>query len=339
MSVMKSVFLFYFLPVAFCHAGEGRQVVKIVKENADCAHAVYVTDSVVFCPDSPRGAGNILEIKDNAADDPLHFEMEHNTVWYKYVVPENGQLTFDLVPEDANDDYDFMLYKWEGGDLGAKIMTKQAEPLRSCISRNDESIKGMTGLKTDCELPNYIHSGKGGSYVRHLDVSKGDVYYLLVDNVYANGNGHTLRFHMKAVAPGELYVGKMIPFEHITFKDSDDEFKKGSEKDLDSLYRFLVQHPNLKVEIQGHTNVTGSNHPVRIHGKPPYTSFQLSQRRAVVIAEYLIKRGIAAERIRTRGYGSTRKKVEHPKTIRENIMNVRAEVMIISLDYKPASGN
>ena len=321
-------------------APEGKvQLIKtILKENADCAHAIYVTDSIVFSPHSPRGVGNELEIKNNVPDDPKYFENEHNTVWYKYVVPEDGQLTFDIIPVDQDNDYDFMLYKWDGGDFRAKVLSKKIEPVRSCISRNDKKLQSMTGLWIDSQLPSYIHSGEGASYVRYIDVSEKDVFYLLVDNVYPNGNGHTVKFHLKPFVPGELHIGQEITFSKITFKDSDDEFRKGSEKDLDSLYRFLVYYPTVKIEVQGHCNQTGDNNPIRQPGKPAYNVFELSQRRAVVIVEYLVKRGIDPVRLVPRGYGSSKKKIENPKTIKENIMNVRAEIKILSLDYRQETG-
>jgi outer membrane protein OmpA-like peptidoglycan-associated protein len=312
---------------------DGVQVIrKILKENADCDHTILVTDSIVFSPNSPQGSGNALEIQGNASNDPKFFEKEHNTIWYRYIAPDNGQLTFDIIPVSKNDDYDFMLYKFKGTDLQTKVITKILQPVRSCISRNDKKNNSMTGLKLDDKLPAYIHSGEGASYVKYIDVNKNDVFYLLVDNVYGNGNGHTVKFHLKPVASGELYIGQEISFESITFKDSDDEFKKGSEKGLDSLFQFLVHYPNIKVEIQGHVNSIGNNAPVHIPGKPHYTALELSQRRADVIAEKLIKKGISPERLTTRGYGNTRPKVTHPKTIKENIMNVRAEIVILSLN-------
>ena len=42
-----------------------------------------------------------------------------------------------------------------------------------------------------------MHSGLGDSYSKALTVNKGEVYYLVLDNVYENGKGHTLIIHLK----------------------------------------------------------------------------------------------------------------------------------------------
>jgi outer membrane protein OmpA-like peptidoglycan-associated protein len=310
---------------------QGQIVKNILKENADCTTPIVVTDSVVFSPHTPKGTGNEMEISNNQADDPMYFENEHNTVWYKYSAQETGQLTFDIIPVDINDDYDFMLFKFDGGDFRSKVVSKKIKPIRTCISRNDKKIKSMTGLSPNGSLESYIHSGEGSSYVKCINVQKGETYYLLVDNVYSNGNGHTIRFHLKTFNPGDLFVGLQINLDHVTFIDSEDQFQPGSgyQKSLDSLYHLLVKNPNIKIEIQGHVNTSGSVGP-----GSKFTPQQLSEMRAKAVSDYLIKKGIDPGRLVTRGYAGTRPIIAHPKTVKEFTMNIRAEIVILSLDYK-----
>jgi outer membrane protein OmpA-like peptidoglycan-associated protein len=316
---------------------QGQIIEKILKENADCANPIIVKDTIVFSPYSPKGNGNELEIFGNPEDDLLYFENEHNTVWYKFFAWETGQLTFDIIPVDPNDDYDFMLYKWSGGDFRAKVMNKKIKPVRACISRNDKKLESRTGLLLDESLPPFVHSGEGTSYVKYFNVRKGETYYLLVDNVYNNGNGHTIHFHYKPVKPGELYIGHSFIMANVTFKDSDTEFKPGTgyERSLDSLYNFLIDNPGVKIEIQGHVNTAGKGDgPTQLPGKPSYTDLQLSQERARVIYKFLVKKGIDPERLNAQGYAGLRKRIQEPLTIKECYMNIRIEVLIISLDYK-----
>lgn len=311
--------------------GNLQLIQTIKKENADCGHPITVNDTVLFSPNSPIGTGNEFEIKGHAADDPMYFEQEHNTVWYRYVAPDAGQLTFDIIPVSQEDDYDFMLYKWEGGDLRTKMQNGQIKPVRSCISRNDKALKSMTGLKCDPELPSYIHSGNGPSYVRYIDVEKGNIFYLLVDNVSPNGKGHTIRFHLHTPQPGELMVGQKFIFDKIGFLDGDIKFRDNAAPALDSLYRFMVHHPTIKVEIDGHTNI--GSFLVPINGQYP-DAMALSGYRAKAIAGYLVDRGIDPKRLMTKGYGFSKLIVPNPRTIKENKMNVRAEIVILSLDYR-----
>ncbi len=330
---VKSIFINNFYGKNKYH---GQIVEKILKENADCTNPVLITDTVIFCPNTPKGKGNEIEIFDNKPDDQLYFETEHNTIWYKFIASQTGQFTFDLIPESKDDDYDFMLFKYTGGNFQSKIINKQVKPVRTCISRNDKKINGMTGLFIDLELPLYVHSGEGVSYVKYINVQKGETYYLLVDNVYNKGNGHTILLHYKPFKQGELYVGQKNVLTNVTFKDSDDEFRPGTKyvEAIDSLYKFLSDNPGIKMEIQGHVNASAGNSPTQISGKPQHTDLELSQLRAEAVCKILYKKGVDPERLIPQGYAGTRKKIALPKTKEECYMNIRIEVLILSLDYK-----
>ena len=307
--------------------GRGVQLIKtIAKENADCTSPIVVRDSIVFSPNSPKGCGNIIEIKDNKPDDSLYFENEHNTLWYKFTTKNSGNLTFDIIPLSQNDDYDFILYRYMGKDFSSKVVNKQIKPLRTCISRNDKKLKSMTGLSLDESSKGHIHSGIGASYVKYVRVKKGDVFYLLIDNVYNSGSGHSIRFHYKTFAPGELYVGLTLPLGDIKFIDSDYAFKRGSEKGLDALYKFLVTNPRIKIQIDGHVNSARGNIVSN------YTELELSQKRAEAIYDFLRKKKIDPKRLSTMGYGSRKMIFPNAQNSQEMKMNIRAEITIVSLD-------
>lgn len=306
----------------------GQLVPTILKENADCMSPVLIHDTVVFSPNTPIGTGNELEILNNAPTDELYFENEHNTVWYKFYAKEDGLLTFDIIPVDPNDDYDFMLYRYNGGDFHSKVLSKQIKPIRTCISRNDTSIQGKTGLSLNEPTRFFIHSGPAQSYVKYIAVKKGELFYLLVDNVYINGNGHMLKFHYTPYDPDKMYVGRSMVVSNVMFKSDEPEFKPGYKKGLDSLYLFLKNNPNLKVEIQGHVNSGLRAHVIK------YPPLELSELRAEAIYNYLINKGISAERLTHAGYADWKKKIELPITTKEYRMNILADILILSLDYK-----
>ncbi len=315
-------------------AGKGIQLIKnILKENADCSGAIIDFDSILYSPNSPKGGGNISEIKDNKHDDTLYFENEHNTIWYKFIAKENGNLTFDIIPVNQNDDYDFILYRYNGNDFSSKVITKEIKPLRTCISRNDKKIKSMTGLTLNESAKRYIHSGPGSSYVKYVRVKKRDILYLLVDNLNNNGDGHSIRFHYKTFAKGELYVGELIPFKSIKFMSNDYYFKPNAEGGLDSLYQFMTGNPTIKIEIQGHVN-SAHGDIVQVREGERYTELQLSQKRAEAIYNFLVSKGIDCKRIACIGFGSTRMLIPNARTPKDCQTNIRAEIVITSFDYK-----
>lgn len=150
--------------------------------------AATIRDSIgpVF---SPQGWGNKLEIKGYQLGDPMFIEQEHNTVWYKFTIPYDAVLEFDIVPIYPEDDFDYMLFNYSGPAFCQTIIDDEAVPVRSNISRKNVEVQGYTGLKEGA-IEEYVPSGPGDSYSRALNVKKGQMYYLLVDNPFRENRGH-----------------------------------------------------------------------------------------------------------------------------------------------------
>lgn len=69
----------------------------------------------------------------------------------------------------------------------------------------------------------------------------------------------------------------------------------GSKPVLDNVAAELKQNPGMKVELQGHTDSTGS---------APH-NLELSQRRAEAVRDYLVGAGVPAAQLTARGYGQS----------------------------------
>ena len=76
----------------------------------------------------------------------------------------------------------------------------------------------------------------------------------------------------------------------------------------------------MKVTIQGHTDDVGDN----------AYNLDLSKKRAKTVRDYLISKGIAADRIRSEGYGETRPVQKGTDEISRQ-MNRRVEFEILAL--------
>ena len=82
-------------------------------------------------------------------------------------------------------------------------------------------------------------------------------------------------------------------YEDIKFDTGSATIKAASFPVLAEIATVLKQNPNLKVEIQGHTDSRGSL----------ALNERLSQQRAEAVRDYLMGQGIASERLTARGYG------------------------------------
>jgi large repetitive protein len=107
--------------------------------------------------------------------------------------------------------------------------------------------------------------------------------------------------------------------KRIQFKSGAAVLIKKSYKILDRIANMLRNNPRVKlVRIEGHTDDRGRAR----------TNQRLSQSRAATVRDYLVKRGVARNRLTAVGYGETRPKV--PNTSRKNRgFNRRVEFIIV----------
>jgi len=84
---------------------------------------------------------------------------------------------------------------------------------------------------------------------------------------------------------------------------------------LNEVVAILKNNPNLWMEIQGHTDSTGSaDH-----------NYELSRNRAMTVMNYLISKGVSADRLTSTGYGET-KPVSNNDTEEGKSLNRRVEL-------------
>ena len=92
-------------------------------------------------------------------------------------------------------------------------------------------------------------------------------------------------------------VGATVTRRNISFSDPcQAKLSPNSKKALDSIYRFLVKNPQMKIEVGVHA------------GRPCYkcgSCANPTQNGADAIKDYLVKKGIEKRRIAATGYGQT----------------------------------
>jgi outer membrane protein OmpA-like peptidoglycan-associated protein len=130
-------------------------------------------------------------------------------------------------------------------------------------------------------------------------------------------------FYGKQARSGDIYldpiiVGHSITIENILFEKSTSILLISSYESLDQLALFLIQNPNIEIELIGYTSSEGE----------PHANQQLSENRAIAVKEYLIGKGVDSERMRTSGYGSSKPLFKND-TEEHRALNRRVEYKII----------
>lgn len=172
----------------------------LTQDNGDCIGAISISDSIYYQASAVRGFGNKLEIKENPSDHTQWFEREHHTTWYKFRSPATTILTFDIIPDNVQDDIDFLLFEGAVPGICDKVALKQVAPVRSNISRNDLADGSRCGLRKDAP-EQFIRSGVGASYSSAIAVKQGDLFYLVIDYQDRPLAGYTIRFHYDPPPP------------------------------------------------------------------------------------------------------------------------------------------
>lgn len=172
----------------------------LTQDNGDCTGAISISGLEYHQPHAVRGFGNKLEIKENPREHHQWFEREHHTTWYKFRVPHSTTLTFDIIPDNIEDDIDFLLFEGNVPGICDKVASKQVTPVRSNISRNNREMQSMCGLSKGAP-DQFVRSGVGSSYSRAIEVEAGALFYLVIDYQERARAGYTIRFNYDPPVP------------------------------------------------------------------------------------------------------------------------------------------
>jgi len=148
-----------------------------------------------------------------------------------------------------------------------------------------------------------------------------------VCKVMAEAVGYEIGFHPVEVLPGvktALNIKMIKPRMSIALMDIKFDFGKAVIKPesyhiLDDAAAVISNHPNIRVEVQGHTDAVGSGE----------SNMKLSYLRASAVRQYLIERhDIDPTRLIPMGYGESRP-IASNKTIEGRDQNRRVEFLLL----------
>ncbi|HYC84595.1 MAG TPA: OmpA family protein [Chryseosolibacter sp.] len=144
----------------------------------------------------------------------------------------------------------------------------------------------------------------------YLLIIQGDDFFRMEEIFFMDGD-------MEINREAEPIESK-IAFESLEFENGKADILPAMHQDLDKLANFMIDHPNFKLFISGHTDSQGSE----------VSNLRLSQARADAIKAYLIYQfNIDAERIEAHGYGSS-KPIVAESSEEERKLNRRVEFEI-----------
>jgi outer membrane protein OmpA-like peptidoglycan-associated protein len=112
--------------------------------------------------------------------------------------------------------------------------------------------------------------------------------------------------------------GKSFVLNNIYYQTGSDELFPESIIVLNEFAFFLKDHPEMKIEIQGHTDNTGN----------AQENIELSQKRAEKVIQFLQEKGVDKANIRAKGYGAE-KPIANNNTADGRSKNRRTEFLVL----------
>ncbi|PZR19686.1 MAG: hypothetical protein DI539_13210, partial [Flavobacterium psychrophilum] len=146
-------------------------------EPNDCADAITICGNGNFSSNA-SGSGTTQEISSCGGS-------EHNSIWLKVNIVQSGTLGFDLIPNDTalTADYDFWVFPANAvcGSLGSPIRCCTTNPTLAGLPNNHTGMYGSTTVTQSGP------AGNGNGYVRWLNVTAGQSYYIAIDRPHGDG--------------------------------------------------------------------------------------------------------------------------------------------------------
>jgi outer membrane protein OmpA-like peptidoglycan-associated protein len=131
-----------------------------------------------------------------------------------------------------------------------------------------------------------------------------------------------------AILREPIKEGTIFVLENIYYDFNKSAIRKGAAQDLEALAQLMERYPSLQIEMGAHTDSRGTEE----------YNLDLSLRRAESAKEFLLQRGIAADRIRTVGYGESQPRNHCVDGVEcndeEYLLNRRTEVKVLNIDER-----
>jgi outer membrane protein OmpA-like peptidoglycan-associated protein/tetratricopeptide (TPR) repeat protein len=249
----------------------------------------------------------------NTADDDIYF------VWSA----DGTKGYFSSYRSDSYGDKD--LYVIHGPKKGTtnlvvlkgKIINAETnEPIASTITLTDNETNKIVGV--------YNSNSLTGKYIVVLPHGKdynisiqAEGYVFQSENIHVEA--HSPFFEkVKDISLGSVKVGNKIVLKNIFFDLNKATLRSTSTTELEKLYTFMVEQPDLKIEISGHTDSLGKDKSNQV----------LSASRANAVVNYLTQKGINKNRMVAKGYAS-KMPIATNETEEGRQLNRRTEFKII----------
>lgn len=189
------VHIFLFIICLFS-LGANNQLFGQTPTVQDCLGAIPICQNVYVEPSPYAYSGNGNFTFEILAFLPC-YTIENNGVWYSFSPQTPGNFSFELTPQNPNDDYDWILFDMTSGSCSQLSTTAVSTLMVSSNNYGTFGFNGPTGASTaqggigNCNGPGAFN---GPIWNADVPVTVGNTYILYVSNWSNSTFGYTLDF-------------------------------------------------------------------------------------------------------------------------------------------------
>lgn len=200
---------------------------------------------------------------------------------------------------------------------------------RILVKVQNEKLEPIVGEKIIFEDENKSYTATNASDEKGemmVELLGGKVYNISIKTIGEAQDYNTLE--IPALPAGQqyglneltitIYEPKTFTLDNVYFDSGKSSLQTVSYTELNELFEYLSLKKAIKIEIAGHTDNVGDD----------AANMKLSAARAEAVKNYLIKKGISSERIKTSAFGET-KPVADNETAQGRAKNRRIEVNVL----------
>lgn len=183
----------------------------------DACNALQICGNQFYTPYSYQGEGFQSDLPNTPCG-----AGESNSVWLRLNIVTSGVIVFTITPNVSSDDYD-----WAVVDISNTTCSNFDETnVVRCNFNNNSPIfnGGVTGLNMTANGTATTTGFTGGSYLRRLDVTAGQVYLVMVNNFGSGatggdlGSGFTIDFSGSTAVYNNSAAPKFESISNICFQ-------------------------------------------------------------------------------------------------------------------------
>lgn len=123
--------------------------------------------------------------------------------------------------------------------------------------------------------------------------------------------------------------GQKAVLKNFYFKGGMPILLESSKPQLPKVLRFMQINPDIKIEIAGHINVPFSRNGDETPLQPDDLNWELSEKRAQTVYNYLLEHGISPDRMTWKGYGNSQMVKPYAKYESDMELNRRVEIRVL----------